>query len=343
MKFIAALLMAGIAFVGIVSPVSAFEGGGRKPSEAPPIAFGQHYISQLNNHKSDANYNGEFEVALYRLPPVGAHDLVVVNWHVLPFTHRSGFPVCMALVQNVDDFSWGTAFGKSPHYECGSSGPAYAVSGSGTAQTNITVQETNSNATYLEFWSRAEEETPSSLETYPYDFTVDAPRHFLGLAITPKTKVHANGAISAAVTLANGLPAPDGLVFNLAVTWPNNGIATYAAPTSGGRLTFPLALPESAVHERASFVVSRGTDGEYQGVGGSIRANVTPAVESAAEVACAKARQRSQVLARQFKRLKRHVQSAQGRRRTRLRHQAHRIHTKWEKARSQARGACASL
>jgi hypothetical protein len=341
-KLVVAVLSLAVAMLGLAAGASAFEGGGRKPSEAPLVIYGQHYTGQLNNHKSDANYNGRSEVALWRLPPVSTHDLVTVNWHVLPVTHGSGFPVCMALVQGVDDFSWGGVFGNFGYYSCGESGPVYGVSGSGSARTSITVQNTDAGSTYLEFFSDAETETPSSLETYPYDFSVEAPRHFLGLAIAFKKRVHANGAIGAAVTLANGLPAPDGLVFGLTVTWEHNGIASYVASTSGGRLAFPLALPESAVHERPTFVVSHGTDAEYQAVSARLRAQVTPAQATAAEVACAKATQHAHVLARQHRRLEKNAARARGAARRRLRRRARHVGRELRGARAQAGVACSA-
>jgi hypothetical protein len=338
-KLVFALLAVLLAAIGVASSASAFEGGGRKPSEAPLIAYGQHYTGQLNNHQDDANYSGSDEVAIWRLPPVSTRDQIVVNWHVLPFTKRSSFPVCMMLVQGVDDFSWGTVFGSSGGSYCGGSA-VHTVAGSGTAQTTITVQNTDTGSSYLEFFAAAEESNPTEYETYPYDFTVEAPRHFLGLAVKPKTKVHANGAISAAATLANGLPVPDGFPFALTVTWGDNGIATYAGASLGGVVTFPLALPESAVHERATFAVYRPADGAYQGVESDMKAQVIPAVATAAEIACARASQRVHVLARQFKRLKRNARFARGAGKRRLKHRARHVGKEWRAARSQAQAAC---
>ena len=88
-----AIAIAAVSVVAsiVVSPASAFEGGGRSPGGAPTIAWGQHSAGQLNNHRADANYEpgsyGGKEVALWRLPPVSTHDQIVVNWHGLPFTH----------------------------------------------------------------------------------------------------------------------------------------------------------------------------------------------------------------------------------------------------------------
>lgn len=333
----AAMAAVSIALLGVASPATAFEGGGRKPSEASLIAWGQHYTGQLNNHREDANYTtGEKEVAIWRLPPVSTRDTVVVNWHALPFTHSTSYPICLMLVQGVNDFSWGSTFNGGSCYEPG----GYSLSGSGTAATSITIQNTDSSATYLEFWARAGETQPSYFETYPYDFSVEPPRRFLGLALAPKSKVHANGAISGAVTLVDGTPAPDGLPFSLSVTWGSNGIASYAATTVGGRVTFPLSLPESAFHQHAVFLVSHGADATYQAVTGRLAANVTPPVASAAEIACEKARQRAQTLSRQYARLKSHARFARGATRRRLHRRTSRVGRKLRAARAEAGRLC---
>jgi hypothetical protein len=95
-RIIAACMAAAIAVLLVAAPASAFEGGGRKPSEAPLITIGQHYTGQLNNHKDDANYSGYSEVAHWRLPPLSTRDVVVVDWHSAPFTRYPGsFPICL--------------------------------------------------------------------------------------------------------------------------------------------------------------------------------------------------------------------------------------------------------
>lgn len=337
-KFAVALLALLALMLAVVSPAAAFEGGGRKPSEAPLIAWGQHYTGQLNNHKSDANLVNS-EVAFWRLPPVSTRDQVVVNWHELPFTHGSGFPVCMMVVQGIDDFNWGTRIEDETGFDC-SGQNENEVSASGTAQTSITIQNTDPSTTYIEFYAIANEESAGSFETFPYDFTVEAPRHFLGLAMRAKSKVHANGAISGAVTLANGLPAPDGLAFYLTVEWGSGYSASYTASTAGGQVVFPLALPESAVNQGASFVVTHPADAAYQAVSVKLHARVTPAVASAAEIACARATQKAHALARQVKRLKRNAHFARGAAKRRLKHRAHRAGRRWRAAKDAAKVAC---
>lgn len=342
-KLAIAVLVVGVVALTATATATAFEGGGRKPSEAPLINWGQHYTGQLNNHQSDANYAGYREVALWKLPPVQTHDVVIVNWHELPFAHYSSYPICMTLVQGIDDFNWGGVFSDTLEHSCYESGPNYVVAGSGTASVPITIQNPDASSTYLEFYDRAEEKETTDFETYPYDFTVEAPRHFLGLTVAAKSKVHANGVIRAAATLADGTPVPDGTVFNLTVTWGDHGIASYSVAAVGGQVVFVLALPEEAWRQHASFLVWRAADAVYQEVRQKVNIRVTPPVSSAAELACAKARQHAHVLARQFKRLKRHAARVHGFKKRVLRHKAYKVGRKLSKARARAGAVCAAV
>ncbi len=340
-KVIAAVATISIAALGIASPAAAFEGGGRKPSEAPTINWGQHYTGQLNNRKEDANYGGGEEVALYRLPPVSTHDLLTVNWHALPYAHSSDFPVCMILIQGINDFNWGPEFGDT---SCASYyGGQYHLSGSGAAQTAITIQNADSSSTYLEFFANAGADELEDFETYPYDFSVEAPRHFLNVNLPSFTEVPANGVVHASVTGATGLPAPDGLVYTLTVRWREGGIAVYTAPSTGGQITFQMALPESALKKGAGFIVSRPADGEYQAVESpAVHGKVTAPVAPSVSPACKTARAHAHVLARQLRRLKRHERFARGATRRRLHRQARRVGREFRAASERATGACAS-
>jgi hypothetical protein len=326
-----------IASLGITSPASAFEGGGRKPSEAPLIAVGQHYTGQLNNHENDANYGGEREVALYRLPPVTTRDVITIDWHGVPFTNRPGsFPICLFLGQGIDDFNWGTVFNDALR-----NSSCLQLSGSGSARSEIVVQETNSGSSYLEFFDRAEETSPSDYETYPYDFSVEPILHYLAAAIRPVKRISASGILRATANLATGGPAPDGLPFNLAVTWPGGGVASYTGVSSGGVVGFQLALPETAYGKQASFVVSHPADGAYQGVTTSKLEAKVAKPKLAAPSPCLIAERHVHALARQFRRLKRHASFAHGATRHRLHHRALHIGRELRAARAQAASACA--
>jgi hypothetical protein len=345
-KVVAACMAIAVLGLLIASSALAFEGGGRKPSEAPLIAVGEHYTGQLNNHRDDANYNESREVALFRLPPVTTRDVITVDWHGAPYTRSSysGFPVCLALAQGVDDFSWGSVFGKTTEYRsCDEDGPLYSLSGSGSVKTTITVQETNSSSTYLQFFAWAPETSPTSLETYPYDFTVEPILHYLAAAIPPVNRISAGGVLHATANLATGLPAPDGLPFSLAVSWPDGGVASYTAASAGGSVGFQLALPETAYGKQATFVVSHPADGTYQAVTTSkleaLVAKPKP-VPPPPPSLCELAERRELSLARQFKRLNRHAKRARGHARHMLSRRAGHAKRKLRAARTQVDRKC---
>lgn len=319
----------------MVASASGFEGGGRKPSEAPLVTVGQHYTGQLNNHKDDSNYGGYREVALWRLPPLTTRDVVTVDWNSAPYTKSPGdFPICLVLLQGVDDFNWGSVFGSL-------SGSCYEPTGSGSAKSEIVVQESTTNSSYLGFFVRADEYEPSRYETYPYDFTVQPILHYLAVAAKPVQRVSANGIFRATANLATGLPAPDGTPFSLSVSWANGGVASYAGVSIGGVVGFQLALPETAFGKNATFVVSHPADGTYQAaIAPKLVAKVAkPKAPSATP--CEQARDRAHVLARQHRRLLRNADRAHGATRRSLKRRAARVGRKLKTARSKAASACA--
>ncbi len=340
-RFTIAAATIALVLLGVAASASAFEGGGHKPSEAPLITAGQHYTGQLNNHKSEANFGGYAEVAIWRLPPLATRDVIYVDWHSVPDTDNSShFPVCMTFAQGIDDFNWGSVFDEATGFECEGRGPVYELSGSGTARSVITAQDTNANSSYLEFYTEATQTSPSYFETFPYDFTVSAPLHYLDAAIREVKRVSANGVIRATANLANGLPMPDGLSFNLAVSWPGGGSASYSAVSAAGGVAFRLALPETAYGERATFVVSHPADGTYQDVSTTrLRAKVTRPKASPPSP-CVLAKRRVQVLQRQHRRLLRNANRAHGAQRSALRRRANRVKKKLRAARGQVDSAC---
>jgi len=342
-KAVLAVAAVGVLIAGMPSSASAFEGGGRTPSGAPTIAVGPRYNGQLNNHADDANYGGYVEVAFWRLPPVSTRDVVTIDWHSVPYTWSYGsYPLCMTLAQNIDDFNWGSVF--SQRDSCESSGPFYRLSGSGTARSEITVQETTTNSSYLEFYVNANEDEAADFETYPYDFTLGPILHYLGVALSPVERVSANGVIHAAANLATGQPAPDGLPFNLTVTWDEGGIATYTGTTSGGTVSFQLALPESAFGEYASFVASHPADGNYQGVETermTVKIAKPPSPPPPPPSPCSLAEKRAASLNRQFTRLRSNVRRARGANKRRLSRRAKQVKRRLTAARREVRSLCA--
>jgi hypothetical protein len=338
-KAVLAVATVAVFVLGVSSSASGFEGGGRSPSQAPTIAVGQHYTGQLNNHRNDANYGAYAEVAFWRLPAVSTRDVVTVDWHSAPFTsYPSDFPICMTLVQGIDDFNWGTAFEHRDY--CDSSGPVYELPGSGTAHTEITVQESTTNSTYLEFFAYANETESDEYETYPYDFTVGPILHYLDAALKPVERVSATGVIRATANLSNGQPAPDGLPFNLTVTWDDGGIATYTGVTAGGVASFQLALPETAYGKSATFVASHPADGNYQAVETPKLTVKVAKPKAPPPSACQLAETRALVLKRQFKRLKNHARRAHGQKKRRLSRRAKQAKRRLKAARYEVQTLC---
>lgn len=337
------VVLAGTMTIGVGS-ASAFEGGGRAPSQAPLVTYGQHYSGKLDNRKEDSNYVGRATVAFWKIPPLATHDQLVVNWHELPYAHRSEFPVCMFFVEGVNDANWGQVLEHSAvsNGYCENNPPVFKVSASGTAQSSITVQNADANS-YLEFIAPAYETDSTKFETYEYDFSVEAPRHYLSVSLGAVQKVAPNGVLHATATLATGAPAPDGLGFTLTGNW-SGGTFTTSAASVGGQITFPLAMPETAWKHSVEFVAASAATAEWQAATSpKLYVEVTkpptpaPAVEPHI---CAKATNRAHVLARQYHRQLKHASEARGLNRRRLTREARATGRRLDAAKAARKAAC---
>jgi hypothetical protein len=338
-----------------VGSAAAFTGGGRSPSEAPLVVWGQHYEAELGNKESEANYLStscctySSQVGIWHLGPLNVHDQVVVNWHELPFAHDSDFPVTMLLVENAEDFNWGSSFNDEVNDE-----KYFRVSGSGTARTEITVQNSSPND-YLMFFSTADETNSAEFETFKYDFSVEAPRHYLGLSLGAVPKVAANGYLHATATLASGGPVPDGYPVTLTGTWSGGGVFSTTATTIAGQVTFPLAMPETSLGKGVEFVASGAATAEYQAAtSAKVFAEITKPPAPPAPTTppkktkktpkatnlCTMATNHAHALARQYKRLYGHAYKARGRARHRLLHRAHAMEHRFLAARAEKKAAC---
>jgi hypothetical protein len=106
----------------------------------------------------------------------------------------------------------------------------------------------------------------STSDAGPYSFTATA-QHALLTALAPISNVYKNSTIAGSASLADGTPAPDGLIFHLVAKWHSGGdllrVATSAA-TAGGGLVFQLALPGETVGKTVRLSVSRSEDPAYQ-------------------------------------------------------------------------------
>jgi hypothetical protein len=342
-RFVMLVVVLFVVMASAVGSASAFSGGGERPSEAPLVNWGQHYEATLSNEKAHANYNPSsccytsYQVAIYKLGPLSVHDQVVVNWHVPPAPGGGeGYPVGMVLVENVDDFTWGSTFGDRRN--------TYSVSGSGSARSEITITNSSAND-YLEFYSRADETNSQEFETFQYDFSVESPRHYIGLALGSVSKVAANGYLHASATLASGGAVPDGYPVTLTGTWSGGGVFTTSATTVAGQVTFPLAMPETAFGKSVEFVATGAATAEYQAAtSAKVYAEVTkppapPAPPKPVNL-CKKATNKAHTLARMYKRLLKHAERARGRARHRLLHRAHATERKFVTARAEKKAVC---
>jgi hypothetical protein len=337
-------LLVCVSAIGAGS-ASAFEGGGRSPSAAPLVSYGQHYTASLDNRKEDANFGGRVTIAFWKLPSLTTHDQVVVNWHELPFAHNSEFPICVTLVQGIDEFNWGSVLESSGGgYGYCDGANIFEVSPSGTAATSFTVQNTDPNS-YLEFFAPATATETPKYETFPYDFTVEAPRHYLGLSLGSVSKVASNGYLHATATLATGAPVPDGSPFTLTGTWSGGGVFTGGATSVAGQITFPLSMPEAAFGKDVEFVASSAATSEYQAAASStIYAEVTkppapPAPPKPVDL-CTPATNKAHAWARIYKRRMKEAERARGRAGHGLRQRAHIAERKFIAARAAKKVAC---
>lgn len=343
MKKVAVVLVLLVSFIGTSSAQATFQGGGKKPSEAATIEWGQRYVGELDNHSENANFLKDgYEIAFWRVPAVSTRDQLIVNWQSVP-TKSGYFPVYMYFVQGVNDSNWGELFERRER--------GFELSGSGTAASSVTVQDTDTSGnSYLEFVSRAGTSVgDGDQETFQYNFTVEQPRHYLSMTLAPFTEVPANGVVDASVTKSDGSPAPDGLTFGLTVRWNDEGTASYTATSAGGNVAFQLALPESVFKRSASFIGGRGADGEYQAVETPvIRAKVTepppppapPVVKKPLPKACKKAAAHGRAIARLHHRTAAHWHRARGIERTRLHRRARMLAGKLHRAKARAKVAC---
>jgi hypothetical protein len=328
-----------------VGNAAAFSGGGKSPSEAPLVNWGQHYEASLGNSRAEANYDTgsccatPYQVAIFHLGPLSVHDQIVVNWHALPFAHTSGYPIKLFFVENVDDYSWGSTFARREG--------TFSLSGSGTARSEITVQN-SSSGDYLEFYSEAERTNAQDFETYLYDFSVEAPRHYLSLSLGSVQKVAANGFLHATATLATGATVPDGYPFTLTGTWSGGGVFTASATSVAGQVTFPLAMPETAFGKSVEFVAASPATAEYQAVSSSkLYVEVTKPPAPPAPPAppkpvnlCKPATNKAHALARRYKRQMKNAGRLHGRHRRLLLHRAHATEREFLAARSEKKAVC---
>src|SRR5262249_39324648 len=137
----------------------------------------------------------------------------------------------MCLAQDVDDYSWAEE-------DCNGSNQ-YEVSGNGSARSVIPVKSSTS-APFLEFWGY------ECCSGQAYDFTVESMQHAIGVGLMPVFHIRSSATLTAAATLSSGAAVPDGLKFFLKASAFGQVLARYEGISSGGSISFPIALPPQA-------------------------------------------------------------------------------------------------
>jgi hypothetical protein len=95
--------------------------------------------------------------------------------------------------------------------------------------------------------------------TGPYSFVASV-KHAIFTSLTPRAGIRPMATLTGTAVMADGTPVPDGLTFILSAHWSSRGLAQFSGTSSGGTLSFPVALPPEAERRKVKFDISRGTD-----------------------------------------------------------------------------------
>lgn len=231
--------------VGLL-PATALAEGGKSIATAPSVVYGQQQFGNTATGQYLENSCG-FLIGGYRSYwglSVLAGDLLTINWEGTPGTRLELMPV------GTTDY---TLFQTDPAlYQ--------DLSSNGKNQAQYTAPVSGTMLLYFRVCKYYEEEPG------PYSF-VAAVQHALSAALNLITNIYTTSTIGGTASLADGTPAPDGLVFNLIAKWHRGdellSAATSAAATSGS-LSFQLALPAETAGKTVRLAISRAADSSYQ-------------------------------------------------------------------------------
>jgi hypothetical protein len=314
------LLAIAVGVLTLALPAGASAAGGSNIASAPPVVYGQHTFGTTATGSVENCYPAE-----YWSLPMKAGDQVTIDWATSDpdFAYKARvYPA------GTTDFSINNISPLEIYY-VGSNNHAEAVFKSGV-----------SGSFPLVFIGRdgCSERSPG-----PYDFTVTI-QHALTISLKSYTHIRTTTTIAASANLVDGTTVPDGMAFNLAVSWPNpnHESALYTATSVGGAFSFPLALPESARGKKATLIVSRGPDPQFLGAeSAKLEVQVGKGAPPVVVTPCEVATRRAHALARQHHRLVARTRLARGPAKSRLRRRANRVGHKLRAARARAAANCA--
>jgi hypothetical protein len=303
--------------IALAMPSShAYASGGANIASAPTIVFGQHTFGNTATGEWDCGPAEFWNLALK------AGDQATIDWEA-----SSGDYAHAAVIfpSGTTDFSINNVRYLS-YYELGENNHGEAVFSTGAAGSYPLIFAANG----------CDEDHHEG----PYDFTATV-QHSLVATLRQYAHIRTTTVISATANLADGTAVPDGLIFTLTVTWPEGGTASYSAAISGGRLSFPLALPDTAKGKKATLIVTRGADAQFLAAE-SAKLEVNVGRGSPPPSACELATRHAHALKRQYMRLRVQAARAHGVPRRRIRRHLRRIHRALRSARSEAASACAT-
>lgn len=237
-----ALSILVLSLVMLLAPASASAEGGTSIATAPTVTYGQQEFG--NTAEYQVPYDEKCgDAASWRSfwnLPVSAGDLLTIDWEATRTTELELLPV------GTTDYTLSTVEPAlielpSTNYKAQSQ---YLVPLTGTMPLVLGTCE------YLGH-------SPG-----PYNFTVTAQHGLVVSLASPPSTIQTNSVISGTAKLTSGTAVPDGMAFTLSVVWPE-GTATYSASTSGGNLSFPLALPSSAAGKEVAMTIGRPADAQY--------------------------------------------------------------------------------
>ncbi|MBB4661443.1 hypothetical protein [Conexibacter arvalis] len=157
----------------------------------------------------------------------------------------------MCLKQAIDDYSWDTGEAR--------------LCGDGYGDENgrrfvLTAEQSHPDA-FLVFddpvWGG------QSPYDEPYEFTVEAIQHWIGIGVRRTPSISRRGTFVATVSTGDNRPAPDGLRAQMTLRWDRQSRMRWASSRSG-KLRFRMRLPRSARGKVVRLTVRRDEDSAYQ-------------------------------------------------------------------------------
>lgn len=250
------------------APPAAAEGG-QSISGSPLVAYGLHESGNTaNGAKGEFQSNCGEQFGLNRNSfwqlPVTVGDQVTIDWGavILDSTCLTVYPI------GTNDFGLQSARPEEST-EQGSNGKQemrFVAPASGNLILDFAATELYSGCTSC---------------AGPYEFTATL-QHTLQLSLAVPPVIRPNSTVTAAVTQNTGTPVPDGVAFVVQAKWYSDGetqLYEAAATTAGGAVSFPLALPLSAVGHNVRLKVGRAEDAGYVSVvSNTVTARVEPLV-----------------------------------------------------------------